>query len=107
MTDEAPAQMDRTYPAVRAFLDKHIIQKMAERSGTFGPTETAYGMRTFVNEWITYDMARAILRDLWGRGLCFYAKGLMTEDGEVAGAGYGLTKKGLEYYDELCPKEPV
>lgn len=107
MLEDRVAQMDRTYPAVRDFLDRHIIQEMTECSGDFGPLETCYPIRNFVNEWVTYDMARAILRDLRERGLCFYAKGLTTEDGEMAGAGYGLTKKGLEYYDELCPEERV
>lgn len=98
-------QMDRTYPAVQAFLDRHIIQEMVEAGGSFGPLETCWGISLFVNDWITRDMARAILRSLTDRGYCFYARGLFTEDGEAAGAGYGLTPKGLEYYDRLCPEE--
>lgn len=99
-----PEQMDRTYPAVKAFLDKHIIQQMAESGDSFGPLETCWGIAWFTNDWITRDMARALLRDLTDRGHCNYKRGLFTEDGQVAGAGYGLTKSGLDYYHRLCPK---
>mgnify|MGYP005830785413 CR=1 FL=1 len=97
-------KMDRTYPAVQAFLDRHVIQQMAESYGSFGPLETCWGLSWFTNDWITKDMARALLRDLTDRGFCYFSRGLFNEDGQVAGAGYGLTKKGLEYYDQLCPK---
>lgn len=95
-------QMDRTYGAVQSFLDRHIIQDMAESGGSFGPLETCWGISAFVNEWLTRDMVRAILRSLTDRGYCYYARGLFTEGGEVAGAGYGLTAKGLDYYNRLC-----
>lgn len=99
-----PEQMDITYPAVQAALDRHVIQQMAESGGSFGPLETCWGLSWFTNDWITKDMARALLRNLTDRGFCYFSRGLFDEDGQVAGAGYGLTKKGLDYYEELCPK---
>jgi hypothetical protein len=99
-----PEQMDATYSAVMRFLDRHIIQHMVELHGSFGPLETCFHIRNFTNETITYDMARALCRSLTDRGYCRYHCGLFTEDGHVAGAGYGLTRKGLEYYEELCPE---
>ena len=103
--DHKTKTMDATYPSVIKFLDGHIIQRMAEMYGSFGPIETCWHIRCFVNEWITYDIARATLRSLTDRGYCRYSKGLFTEDGEVAGAGYGLTEKGLKYYDEPFPEK--
>lgn len=98
----APAQMDRTYPSVRDFLDQHIIQTMVECSES--PLEWCFGIDRFTNDWITRDMARAILRSLTERGYCVYRRGLFNEDGEVAGAGYGLTKEGLALYGSFHPQ---
>lgn len=95
-------QMDKTYPAVKAFLDWHIIRKMAEGDSSFGVFETCWGLSCFTDEWITRDMACALLRDLTDRGFCYFSRGLFNDDGEVAGSGYGLTPKGLEYYGKLC-----
>lgn len=92
-----------TYSDVQEFLDRHVIQYMVESGGVFGPLDTCWHMKCFVNEYVTVDMARGILRSLTDRGYCRYARGLFTEDGMVAGSGYGLTPNGLKYYSELCP----
>ena len=90
-----------THPEVQRFLDRHVLQYMAECSSTFGPLETAFGFRSFTNDWVTTDMVRAICRSLTDRGFCVYRRGLFTEDGEVAGSGYGITEKGLKYLETL------
>lgn len=102
MAKKSP-KIKATYPAVQRFLDRHVIQQMVECGGPFGPLETCWHIKRFKNEWITYDMARGILRSLTDRGYCYYQRGLFTEDGYTAGAGYGLTLKGLTYYQNLCP----
>jgi hypothetical protein len=94
-----------TFPEIQKALDRHVVQYMAEASGSFGPTETFWRIRRFTNEWITKEMARAILRSLTDRGFCEYRRGLFTEDGEVAGAGYGLTRQGLVYYEQLMAED--
>ena len=96
-------KMDISYPEVKSFLDRHIIQTMAEADAPYGPLCVCFHLSRFTNDWITKEMARAIVRDLTDRGMCRYAKGLMNEDGEVVGSGYGLTQKGLNYYEEICP----
>ncbi|WJS87302.1 hypothetical protein [Paracoccus sp. TOH] len=95
--------MSDSYPEARRFFDRHILQTMAERGGSFGHTETFFPIRTFTNEWLPKEMARGLLRDLAQRGYCQFRCGLFTEDGEVAGAGYGITNVGLAYYRELMP----
>lgn len=43
---------------------------------------------------------RKNVRSLREKGFAEYSRGLMTEDGEVAGAGYIITEKGKEYVDK-------
>lgn len=88
---------DISYPAVQAFLDRHVLQYMHENSGGRGHDWTAFHLRCFVNDWITKDMARAICRSLTDRGFARYERGLWNEDGETAGAGYRITDAGREY----------
>lgn len=92
-----------TYPEARRFFDRHILQMMAERGAPFGRTETFFPIRSFTNDWLPKEMARGLLRDLAERGYCQFQRGLFTEDGEAAGAGYGITEDGLAYYRELVP----
>lgn len=99
--------MKLTHKEVQAFLDRHFLQMMAEGSAAFGILETCWNLNRFTNEFITREMARACLRNLTDRGFCRYARGLFTDDGQVAGSGYGLTEKGLAYYRELTATAPA
>lgn len=92
-----------TYPEARRVFDRHVLQIMAERSASFGCTETFFPLRTFANDWLPKEMARGLLRDLAARGYCRFQCGLFSEDGQVAGSGYGITDDGLAYYRELVP----
>ena len=49
----------------------------------------------------SYDITRAILRDLKAEGLTEYQKGLWSEDGTPMGAGYGITDQGRKWLDEM------
>lgn len=90
-------------PQLQAALDLHVLQIMQERSdGWYDPTEVAFSLRSFVAEpWITRDIARGVCRSLTDRGYAVYRRGLWTDDGQVAGAGYGITHKGVAYLKEL------
>ncbi len=94
---QSPEQMDATYPAVQAFLDRHVLQYMDECV----PDDFCCYLASLTNEWITKDMARGIVRSLTDRGFCRYESGLFTEDGEVAGSGYGITRQGREHLRTL------
>ncbi|MFB9149563.1 hypothetical protein [Roseovarius ramblicola] len=48
--------------------------------------------------------SRALRRDLTDRGLARYQRGLFSDDGLPAGAGYAITPKGLRY---LCALEEI
>lgn len=41
------------------------------------------------------------MKDLRVREYAEFMRGLMNDEGEVAGSGYALTRKGLDIYDEL------
>lgn len=47
------------------------------------------------------DVVRGLCRSLTDQGLCFYMKGLWSEDGIPAGAGYGITKAGMQRLDAI------
>lgn len=99
-------QMDATYQAVRAFLDRHVLQYCADHGAGTDFDWLAFHLRCFENEWITKDMARAICRDLRDRGYMRFERGLFTEDGETAGSGYRITTAGREYLATLIRSLP-
>lgn len=90
-----------TYPDVQKFLDQHVLEIMHDGTTSFGPYETGWNLSCFVNDWITKDMARAICRSLTDRGYCHYMRALWSDDGMPAGAGYGITPKGVAYLKSL------
>lgn len=49
-------------------------------------------------------LIRRTVRSLARKGLTGYEKGLMNENGEVCGAGYGITKLGRETADEILSR---
>ncbi|MCA2014408.1 hypothetical protein LCM17_23155 [Cereibacter sphaeroides] len=49
---------------------------------------------------IPREICRGLVAELRSEGLVTYRKGLLTEDGEVAGAGYTLTPKGEGFLEE-------
>ena len=53
---------------------------------------------------VTRAEVRRACRSLWRKGLASYHRGLQTEDGEMAGAGYCITREG---YDFLLKGEKV
>lgn len=56
---------------------------------------------------IPREICRGILAELRGDGLVAYRRGLLTDDGEVAGAGYTLTPKGEALIDHACRAAPA
>ena len=90
--------MDRTAIAsARDVLDQAVLTRLLKCT-VFGQYETFIALK-----WIAMatelpiETVRAICRDLTDRGLARYARGLFTEDGMAAGAGYGITPKGHRY----------
>lgn len=103
--DAGPGKMDRTYPAVRDFLDRHVLQYMVDCAPD-GYDFYGFPLQCFTNEWITKDMVRAICRNLTDRGFAqFHRGGLFDEDGMTAGSGYSVTDKGREHLKLLYAAE--
>ena len=76
------------------------IWRLAQGS-EWGPTETFYFLRSVMAATgINRDYARAACRSLTDRGLLQYRRGLFSDDGITAGAGYGLTHEGISYLRE-------
>lgn len=58
----------------------------------FAPISRATGIES--------KKVRLACRSLKRKGLADFATGLVTEDGDFAGAGYGITERGLELLEE-------
>lgn len=91
--------MTRISAALAAF-DLHILETLAS-AWNDGGDWVALPLKCLVTHEISRDMARAICRSLRTRGYAEFKRGLWTEDGEPAGAGYTITKAGRKYLDEL------
>lgn len=91
-----------TAQQARDVLDMAILSDMNSGSGAFGRYDTYYHLCVLGDpEIIPREMVRAICRDLTDRGYAHFMRGLFTEDGEPAGSGYGITRKGLRYLSAL------
>ena len=77
-----------------ADLEDVVLTYMWERAqnSEFGPDGIAFGLR-FFEPILPREVARGILRNLRDKGALVFMRGLWTEDGEPAGAGYALTWK--------------
>lgn len=93
----------QTIPEAMKTLDRAILQYMEEMSPDCYDM-CAFPLSAFVGEHITKDLAGAICRNLRNRGLVTFERGLFTDDGEVAGSGYAITKAGREYLETLYPE---
>jgi len=87
-----------------ADLDRFVLRRLANMTGPNSPFGMGYTATTLA--WLTCDhikreMARAVVRDLTDRGMALYMRGLFSDDGMVAGAGYGITEKGMRYLAAL------
>jgi hypothetical protein len=60
----------------------------------------AVNFRAFDDLGIPREVVRGILREMAGRGLVAYERGLFDEDGQVAGSGYRILPKGREVVRE-------
>lgn len=50
------------------------------------------------------ETVRLACRSLAKQGLAEYRRGLWTEDGEMAGSGYGCTRKGADLVKSIAPE---
>lgn len=66
---------------------------------SWGNDEYCFSLRTIAgNAGLHRELTRGALRALADRGLARFERGLMTEDGELAGSGYGITKAGAHAF---------
>jgi len=64
-----------------------------------GHDEWCFGLSTIAGDaGLHRELTRGALRSLRDRGLAKFQRGLMTEDGDVAGSGYGITPAGDHVY---------
>lgn len=89
---------DRLLTPAKEIFERCILHGLSAGSSVFGVYDTYYHLGTLAYPpYITIEMARALCRDLTDRGMAEYRRGLWDEDGIPAGAGYGITPRGLRY----------
>jgi hypothetical protein len=95
---------DVSIPDAVKVLDWSVLAYMEEmRDRSYPRSGYAFHLSCFViDPWVTKEMARAVCRSLTDRGFAFYMRGLMNEDGDLLGAGYGITDKGAAYYLDMA-----
>lgn len=77
-------------------LERHVLRLLADAYET--NQDFCYcTLKALVAPEINREIIRAILIDLRKDGLATYAKGLWTDDGELAGSGYAITPEGRDY----------
>lgn len=74
----------------------------------YGYEEFAYNFRGIMDATgLPRERVRAACRSLAQRGYAMFMRGLMTESGELAGAGYACTRRGNEaWHAVMAIKDP-
>ncbi|WP_319568358.1 hypothetical protein [Cohaesibacter marisflavi] len=81
-------------------LERHVLRLLADAYES--NQDFCYcTLKTLVTTEINREIIRAILIDLRKDDLATYAKGLWTDDGELAGSGYAITPEGRDYLRAL------
>lgn len=87
---------------IQAWIDERFLRRMAETNTGSYFEWFALPLSAFTTEpYITREMASACCKSLRDRGFARFERGLWTEDGDMAGAGYRITKDGVEYLKTL------
>ena len=82
-------------------LEKKVLALLAKVTRTDG--EICVGFEYLSGMEYNFDVkeVRRGCRSLRRKGLAEFYRGLMTEDGQVAGSGYCISSKGCDLVDEL------
>nr|WP_319498052.1 hypothetical protein [uncultured Cohaesibacter sp.] len=86
--------------AAKRRLEQHVLRLLADAYKA--NQDFCYlTLKALETPEINCEIIRAILIDLRKDGLATYAKGLWTDDGELAGSGYAITPDGRDYLRAL------
>lgn len=88
----------RTTKGALKFVEDRVLEAMNNHECFMGePLESCWTFNYLVRETgLPRELIRGLCRKLTDEGFARYANGLCTEDGETAGAGYGITQKGID-----------
>lgn len=93
-------------PLARQAIDVHVLSVAYNGLDIrTGETHSYFPFSAFITQGLSKEIVRGVLRDLTDSGLCEYRAGLFRNDGEVGGAGYGITQRGAKRYFELAGEE--
>lgn len=109
---KSPAHHPACPSVVARAIHRHILARLALFTGPssgWDIGERAVPLVALECEWFPRETTRAVCRDLTDRGMAHFMRGLFTDDGYPAGAGYGITRRGLRYLaalDEAAAQRP-
>lgn len=83
--------------------DRKVLHFLSQGWESYGDDSHAfYYFRTISEETeIDIEQVRLSCRRLREKGYAEYQKGLWSADGVPAGAGYGITRKGLDFLEGM------
>lgn len=77
--------------------EERVLRLLAENSSTHG--EYCVAFKNIADNEADIKLVRRACRSLRKKGLAEFYRGLMNEDGEVAGSGYCISPLGVEWVD--------
>lgn len=82
-------------------LEDTMLTRMWEhaRGSEFGPDGIAFNLSFFAP--VPREVARGVLRNMRDKGMVRHMTGLWSDDGEPRGAGYALTMKTVNEFQQL------
>lgn len=87
-------------------IENAILYVMeSHQTGEFPRESYAYHLKFLAEHTgLPREIVRAVCRSLTDQGLAFYMKGLWTDHGQPAGAGYGITDAGAARLQDILQR---
>lgn len=85
--------------------EERVLRSLAENTSTHG--EMCCSFKHLADNEADIKLVRRGCRALRRKGLAEFYRGLMNEDGEVAGSGYCISPLGVEWVDTKDAEVPL
>lgn len=80
--------------------EKKVLTVLSAETDTLGERCIYFSLIEYESKLTTKEVRKAC-RSLRKKGLAYYYRGLMNDDGEVGGSGYCISQKGQDLANKL------